>query len=557
MRKINYLLGVAAIAATFTACSSDDAVTSGGNNKFEKGNAYMSISLSMGLDTRAASDGGYDYGTEAESAINESKISFLFYDENGNYVTYGKILDGEKLSWEKETANPADNETKSSNAVVVLGPTSVKPAKVLAVLNYDDATSLQNKSLSTAIATVVSGTPSDLGSFVMTNSVEVANGEIQYATPITDDKIAETPDAARNNPVDIYVERTVAKAGMTATATNGKYVYPLSDKITIDGEEKQIAIEVVGWCVNAINEDGYLVKNAEDSWVTTSPIGIGWTGTNRTFWAKDKNYEDATGLKYYTYNEVELKESEYLYENTIDPTKAQASAGEDANVTTMLITAKIGLWDGKDLTKTGDLYRYKGAYYTPDKVKTLLMNELSNYYIETTTTETASDGTTTTKKAYAGLTEGTDGTVTMTLERTTDLSSITTTVALNNALGNNQKLVVKENGVYTETTEDALAAAVNKSSYVTGNDKIEGFKGGDCYYQVPIEQAGSTDAAPIYGVVRNHSYQLELSGISKIGGAVYNPDAEIIEIPGKLKDYYVAAKLHVLSWRVVKQTVNL
>ena len=68
---------------------------------------------------------------------------------------------------------------------------------------------------------------------------------------------------------------------------------------------------------------------------------------------------------------------------------------------------------------------------------------------------------------------------------------------------------------------------------------------------------GDKDSKAEYGVVRNHSYQVEISSIKGFGTPVYNPDTEIIPVLPSDDLTYLAAKISVLSWRVVSSKVDL
>jgi hypothetical protein len=61
-----------------------------------------------------------------------------------------------------------------------------------------------------------------------------------------------------------------------------------------------------------------------------------------------------------------------------------------------------------------------------------------------------------------------------------------------------------------------------------------------------------------YGVVRNHSYKVNIEGVKGWGTPVYDPNQNV-EKPVKPtdKETYIAAEINVLSWRVVSQDVIL
>ena len=97
--------------------------------------------------------------------------------------------------------------------------------------------------------------------------------------------------------------------------------------------------------------------------------------------------------------------------------------------------------------------------------------------------------------------------------------------------------------------------------------KADYYKSGMMYYCVPIEHLrGGTvtynDNLSVsvneadYGVVRNHHYVLNIKSIQNLGTAVYNPDEQIIPVM-ESPTYYVGAKVNILSWKVVNQSVDL
>ena len=78
---------------------------------------------------------------------------------------------------------------------------------------------------------------------------------------------------------------------------------------------------------------------------------------------------------------------------------------------------------------------------------------------------------------------------------------------------------------------------------------------GKAYFFVPIEHFG--DSPQNVGVVRNHYYNLAINSITGLGTPVYNPSETII--PEKMvdEDYYVAAQVQILKWKMVSQEVAL
>ena len=86
------------------------------------------------------------------------------------------------------------------------------------------------------------------------------------------------------------------------------------------------------------------------------------------------------------------------------------------------------------------------------------------------------------------------------------------------------------------------------------------------YYNIPIEHLRDdgkyNDSDYVqkegnYGVVRNHYYIITVNSIRNLGKAVNVPDERIIPNDDDVKNYFVAAKINVLSWKVVRQSVDL
>lgn len=80
---------------------------------------------------------------------------------------------------------------------------------------------------------------------------------------------------------------------------------------------------------------------------------------------------------------------------------------------------------------------------------------------------------------------------------------------------------------------------------------------GSTYYFIPISHLGSDASIAQYGIVRNHVYKITVDDMQGFGTPVVNKDAEIIPTKPENEATYLAAKIKVLSWRVVKQDADL
>ena len=115
--------------------------------------------------------------------------------------------------------------------------------------------------------------------------------------------------------------------------------------------------------------------------------------------------------------------------------------------------------------------------------------------------------------------------------------------------------------VRSAATEAEIDAAKMDVKAVNGKlAQVPGAKvweGGMTYYYTDLRHLGKDAEKGMYGVVRNHIYEVKINSVKGLGTPVLNP-AEII-IPQKPSDdeTFIAAQVNVLSWRVVKNDVSL
>lgn len=573
--KTGKLISIALLSLA-VACSKENVTSNQGGSD---ANQYMAvdIAMSVGSSTKAPSD--YRDGSEAESTVNVKNSIFLFYDAYGNFLTSGVIsaTDGsvdENGNLKLSTANSpfVENESK---AVIVLGPTRLRPALVLAVLNYDNCDALKNLSLADAHSQVDNREIStEAGKFTMTNSVYVDGKNIVNATPIAASSVKETKEEALKTPVQIYVEREVAKVNMKAKdglkqTAEGKTCFetPNAESV-LDGVKVSARIVVDGWAANAFNTTSYLVKDVPASWLVTYPFANWYEeAAKRTFWAQDPNYsgsekyvfgrdpKDEPGtyknVKYLSWNEAtqnKVDSYNYMYENTTDKASARVNGGELANVPTILIAAHVETAKTGEAWTRQDIYKFGGLFYTNDALKNYAAEQIlkGKLHWEYTTVEGLKIASVEPKQIDA----------TFIANVVDNSGSVKVKVAAVTAPAEGAKLMKEDNSViasadWAKTVEDILNG---ENGFNIAKKELVCFKDGMCYYQVPIKHNQAAEDVT-YGTVRNHIYELTLSKIDKIGNPVFNPEEKLVLIPGEEKNYYVSAELKVLKWRVITQDV--
>lgn len=576
--KTGKLISIALLSLA-VACSKENVTSNQGGSD---ANQYMAVDIAMSVGSSTKAPADYRDGSEAESTVNVNNSIFLFYDAYGNFLTSGVIsaTDGsvdENGNLKLTTNNQSSFVEKESKAVIVLGPTRLRPALVLAVLNYNNCDALRNLSLADAHTQVDNRAIStEAGKFTMTNSVYVDGKNIVNATPIVASSVKETKEEALKTPVQIYVEREVAKVNMKAKdglkkTADGKICFetPNAESV-LDGVKVSSRIVVDGWAANAFNTTSYLVKDVPTSWLVTNPFANWYDeAAKRTFWAQDPNYsgsekyvfgrtpEDEPGtyknVKYLSWNDAaqnKVDSYNYMYENTTDKASARVNGGELANVPTILIAAHV------ETAKTGaawerqDIYKFGGLFYTSDALRNYAAEQIlkGKLHWEYTTAEGLKISSVLPDQIKADfVTNVADNSGSVKME----VTSVTAPAEGAKLMKEGEPASVIESANWAKTVEDILNG---ENGFNIAKKELVCFKNGMCYYQVPIKH-NQTAEDVAYGTVRNHIYELTLSKIAKIGNPVFNPEEKLVLIPGEEKNYYVSAELKVLKWRVITQDV--
>ncbi|MDO4933338.1 MAG: fimbrial protein, partial [Prevotella sp.] len=285
MKKNRLFLALLAFACTsFFACSSSDDETTdpgvgaetGSDIGDAAGSRFMSVQIINPAGTRAVTDGGYEKGTDNENKVNS--LRFYFFNEDGSPITVNATAGaGGDKNFVSATPEPVGenmpNVEKILKATVVINTKqgdNINVKKVVAVANYDIA-GLDDaaKSLSDLCAAVgdyskisiTNGETTSNTNFLMTSSSYAdASGQVT-AVDIKPENLCNSAAAAEANPVNIYIERVVAKVKMdlswkksvekvenvkfgTSTVTAVKMKNAQNEDITvnIDGTTKQLYV---------------------------------------------------------------------------------------------------------------------------------------------------------------------------------------------------------------------------------------------------------------------------------------------------------------------------
>ena len=383
--------------SAMVACTNDELLENNENQVNGKADAYLAVRIldANGSESRATSEGGYDYST-TEHTI--STAHFYFYDENGKYVTFA-TADLKPTDGKNETTTV---EAVTNSVLVLKNLTSTGfPKYVVAVLNQPE--SYENKNLAElqdelSSSVTVGGTKYG-ENYIMVNATatKVGSGGKYFATEIAAEKFLKEPKNANEltdaNTVNIYVERLAAKV-----KTTFKENYELGSDFNIDGtDNKVLKAKITGWGLNATNKKSYIVKKVHSNFKVAEETRNDGTKVNewdysssdlyRSWWAQSPNYSGGTypisyasgnyadggfdagllkedySLDYITYKGLNIKSENvgYCAENTNTRTKLIETTGNfHAKATEVLLKAVVV--DEKN--NPVDLYRYDNTLYS-------------------------------------------------------------------------------------------------------------------------------------------------------------------------------------------------
>lgn len=594
MKKFTMFSSVlaSALMLTVASCSSSDDITGGnGGENAESTTSYLVINLnSVGNApaSRAYEQGGgsYDDGETLENKIN--KVRFYFYNADGTaYKLQNTGANGVSQNWidqevTTETGDQSATVSGKTQAVLVLnGESNVSPASMLAVVNPEVGSSqLDGNMVSrwSKMRTELTGkTFHDENGFVMTNSTYEDGGK-DLCTTLLAGRTYSTKDKALDNPVNVYVERINAKvkASIAADNTNFEKVatdvivdgvnfngkYKTKEKVgdlTVtksDGSTEDIPVfaYIEAWGVADENDQATYYKQIDVQNWTDATLGFDGTGTpwssrdyHRCFWSKGIAF-GGTSVHLPTnhpFSDYKANLGEALYTLPNTPTNYLGTNGKaydnpmNSELTKFLVTARLAYTDASSNTLPAEICTYKGQKFLgQDKVKKVIADELGTYYKMTTS------GTATT--TYTKI-EPTDIEFSTTTDGSLKLQDYQVVAKLKSSI---TELYRMSGGSYVA----ADMAVVKKEVQAV---PVEIHNGGRTYYYTPIKHLGKKGSIAEYGIVRNHSYQVELNSIKGFGTPVYDPDKDIVPVVPSDDLTYLAARINVLSWRVVPSKVDL
>ena len=502
MRKFNlFPLALAAIA--FSACTSEE-VAENNSSTGEGTTSYVAVNINSVGTSGSRAEGDYADGSANENKINA--VRFYFFTAKGAAYKTGTTNYVEKENPTGEGKHTPNVEKITDAMLVIEGETKTAPHSMIAIVNPATIESgvLKAKMTKTEVEAAVAGQNfnaqgADAKDFVMSSSVYSDGTNKVWVADITG-HVATDQNTAMQNPVDIYVERVAAK--LTSTATGAKESGKFHVGETTNG--KKVYAVIKGWGLAKETTDANLIKQIDATWTDN---GLGITMWNHPAYFRCYWETSSTNLgenKSYNDYKSQIGQVYYTNPNTTDNNKPQYVA-----------TVELQYEDG---TKA-EICKYKGVeYLSEEAVKKAILAENKDYK-KHTTTATGTDIT--------GLTVN-------------DIHFVVT--------GYQVKAQLKE-GV---TVYKGEVEATNECNTNMGKSLAEIRKEGRAYYYTDVAHLGTAK-----GIVRNHYYQIDVNSIKGFGTPVYDPDSKFVPVVPEDTQTYLAARINVLSWRIVKQTVDL
>ena len=524
-------LFIALAAMGFAACA-EKAETNVPANNGEMEQSYIAVSFSADdMGTRA--DEVFDLGTQDERAV--KCAHFFFFDGNDKPF----IIDGTN-NWLRvgvedieDVSSETDGSVNVSDIKTIMAIKNYKgeyPSQIVAVLNLGGG--LASTYALDALCSSLVNIKGEGNAFVMSNAVyAVEDQKLEInSTVLTPANIGKTPEEAKQNAVTIHVERLAAKVVVKAAGDNNGVRNDAYEVGEVDGQK--VYAKILAWDFYNEYNDSRLVKDINPAWVN-GEIGFPWNSEfyYRSYWAETP-HRAFPADNMVSYNSLNNKIAELPYycgENTLQ---------NEADKTEVVLKAQFVKEGGSNLEVAT---WFANSYLGEGNLRTAVANSLANqiYYLEA--------------GEYKSITPD-------------DLKVVEA-----NQVNPNTEVELEAYHVFFQLIDDntkewylysATDGFVSKSNdqvnvVLGGVEPALLYKGGKAYYHTTIKHLGNPGTNAEFGVVRNHSYIVNITKITGFGTPVYNPNTQVV--PETPVDFttYVAADVRILSWRVVDADYEL
>lgn len=348
MKKMNLLAMslVSAAALSFTSCSSNDDLTSGGTQSQADG-VYMTLKIS-GATSHGTRTGVATPNTEENGIVDESTITEgMMYIYDGPTCVFHKVIT--KDMFEKAPTQTTAGVTKPIKVAVTGAITTGKKYDVYFLANR---TNVDNPIAATSIFTSTTG-GADFATektFVMFNQNDGTKAAAHSKVEFTADNKSEANPAAADV---IKLDRVVARIDNPSFAETVKKVTPATDtKTSINVDDVVAGITYEGYAASNLNNNSYVMQNWADKFTT---LNVKWGEAANKYYQPKSSF--GTLYKGENLNKFS-KNNTYAFENTT--TDVDEATAVYFKVKVALTETAMAASDFRD----GTFYRYDGRLYT-------------------------------------------------------------------------------------------------------------------------------------------------------------------------------------------------
>ncbi len=567
MNKKLLTMGLAALL--MAGCSSDDVVGEGdtGGTSAVKGYVGLTITMPTGTGSRA---GSYDDGADYEYKVNDVTLVFSEWDDETDKHKIVQVTKLTPADWQKE----GTDDITSLSVLPVVPVVSQNAKSVLVLVNSSEVFDVVSSTykLATGNNEVVNpGTIKLIGAGANYTTIEdledvktiaanklygsgwfMANASIENATNLDshDDhkqlvtikpqtsKEAAMADAGKNV---IYVERAVAKVSLTLDGSSLSEK-PFSLGTGFTGDE----VTINGWALDITNKSTFPLRRIDTSWLSLSGRFAPSTGTPQRYeWSVDNNYSGV-----------------YDPATNFNRTNATEVNANRCNISLYCLENTFSIANMKQDGTTRAILR---GQYVPNGIAQTEVNDHGIFRLGESVTFYSKDGMIDkVKKAVVASGAVAEGDI-----QSVEVQDPKVGKADFTYNGAQNKIVVTTTGGSTVDLSgkiDAIKGMLGQLTY---------YANGYCYYPVRIRHfaddtdpyangvsawtAGNTydtDAKWLgrYGVVRNNSYVINVTGVKAPGSPTIPDPTQNIDDE---EFYYIQATVKVLSWTKRSQNVEL
>lgn len=481
--------------------------------------SYLAVKLKAAGDLSRASDSDFADGIGDENLV-ENAV-FFFFDAAGDPANVIKPLTGPNVNYYSTTltfgpeSSDANIEEVAAPVVVINGYKEAVPKQMFTILNYTHTgaslTLNQVRDLKSAIQ-------SASNKFVMATSVYAEDSKDVVTSAISGVNVANSESAALASPVVVHVERLASKVTLTVANADG---FDLSDKAA----GKDVKAKVLNWGLVSTQDQTNIVKKIDPAW-TDVDLGFAWNDPirYRSYWATSVQ---SWGADFNTFTLDEMTSVpagfEYCGENTY---------AAETDRTKVVVIAQL---QDKSTSAPVELAKWLGVQYAGE---TALLEAVAGTLAST---------------IFSGVDNGSGMTYTSISKddiKCVATAGYTVTFAPSDA-GTTKTWYSKSGATYTPITIATELAKIAPAQV---------YKDGKTYYTVDVRHLAAKDSgkAGEFGVVRNHSYQINITNIVGFGTPIYNMEQEIVN-PEDPADHesYIASEVKILAWRLVNQNAVL